>query len=94
MAIGLAGGVERALVAVVQEAYVQCVSTRRVDELVQTLGLAGMSKSHGSVLCADLDAEVEAFRTRPLTGASDPYIWSDAPFVKRRGRGAWWRRRW
>jgi putative transposase len=69
---------ERALVAVVQEAYVQGVSTRRVDELVQALGLSGISKSQVSVLCAELDAEVERFRTRPLGAALYPYVWLDA----------------
>ena len=80
---------ERALVAVVQEAYVQGVSTRRVDELVQSLGLAGMSKSQVSLLCAELDAEVEAFRTRPLGGSHShyPYVWLDATFIKGRQAG-------
>ncbi|HLZ25599.1 MAG TPA: IS256 family transposase [Ktedonobacterales bacterium] len=78
---------ERALVAVVQEAYVQGVSTRRVDDLVQSLGLAGMSKSQVSLLCQELDAEVERFRTRPLTGACYPYLWLDATFVKGRQQG-------
>ena len=78
---------ERALVAVVQEAYVQGVSTRRVDELVQTLGLAGMSKSQVSVLCQELDAEVERFRTRPLAGSRYPYVWLDATFIKGRQAG-------
>jgi putative transposase len=77
---------ERALVAVVQEAYVQGVSTRRVDELVQALGLHGISKSQVSLLCAELDAEVERFRTRPLDG-SYPYVWLDATFVKARQQG-------
>lgn len=74
---------ERALVAVVQEAYVGGVSTRRVDGLVQALGLEGISKSQVSRLCAELDAEVERFRTRPLRGAY-PYVWVDATFVKGR----------
>jgi putative transposase len=78
---------ERALVAVVQEAYVQGVSTRRVDELVQTLGLAGMSKSQVSLLCAELDTEVERFRNRPLSGACYPYLWLDATFIKGRQQG-------
>ena len=78
---------ERALVAVVQEAYVQGVSTRRVDELVQSLGLAGMSKSQVSLLCAELDAEVERFRTRPLAGNCYPYVWLDATFIKGRRDG-------
>src|SRR6266581_5122642 len=72
---------ERALVAVVQEAYVQGVSTRRVDELVQALGLSGISKSQVSLLCQELDAEVERFRTRKLDG-NYPYIWLDATFLK------------
>src|SRR5690349_22159549 len=77
---------ERALVAVVQEAYVQGVSTRRVDELAQALGLQGISKSQVSVLCAELDAEVERFRARRLEGPH-PYVWLDATFVKVRDGG-------
>ena len=72
---------ERALVAVVQEAYVQGVPTRRVDDLVQALGMNGISKSQVSRLCQELDAEVERFRTRKLEGAY-PYVWLDATFVK------------
>jgi putative transposase len=72
---------ERALTAVVQEAYVQGVSTRRVDDLVKALGMSGISKSQVSRLRAELDAEVERFRTRKLTG-SYPYLWLDATFVK------------
>jgi putative transposase len=78
---------ERALVAVVQEAYVQGVSTRRVDELVQTLGLTGISKSQVSVLCRELDAEVECFRTRSLSDAVYPYGWLDATYLKARASG-------
>jgi transposase-like protein len=77
---------ERALVAVVQEAYLAGVSTRRVDDLVKALGLDGISKSQVSRLCAVLDAEVERFRARPLT-ATYPYIWLDATFVKVRDGG-------
>ena len=77
---------ERALVAVVQEAYVQGVSTRRVDDLVQALGMTGISKSQVSRLCQDLDAEVERFRTRRLDGPY-PYVWLDATFVKARDDG-------
>src|ERR671937_2600413 len=77
---------ERALVAVVQEAYVQGVSTRRVDELVKALGLDGISKSRVSRLCEALDAEVERFRTRWLDEAY-PYLWLDATFVKVRQDG-------
>jgi transposase-like protein len=77
---------ERALVAVVQEAYVAGVSTRRVDGLVQALGMEGISKSQVSRLCAALDEDVERFRTRPLTG-SYPYLWLDATFLKVREAG-------
>ena len=77
---------ERALVAVVQEAYVQGVSTRRVDDLVQALGMQGISKSQVSRLCAELDKEVERFRTRKLEGPY-PYIWLDGTFVKVRENG-------
>ncbi len=77
---------ERALVAVVQEAYVQGVSTRRVDELVQALGIGGISKSQVSRLCQALDGEVERFRTRRLEGPY-PYVWLDATFVKVREGG-------
>jgi putative transposase len=78
---------ERALVAVVQEAYVQGVSTRRVDELVQALGLSGISKSQVSLLCQELDAEVERFRTRPLSETVYPYVWLDATYLKARSSG-------
>jgi transposase-like protein len=77
---------ERALVAVVQEAYVQGVSTRRVDELVRALGIDGVSKSQVSRLCQALDAEVERFRTRPLDGPY-PYLWLDATYLKVRRDG-------
>jgi putative transposase len=77
---------ERALVAVVQEAYVQGVSTRRVDELVQALGMTGLSKSQVSRLCQELDGEVERFRSRRLEGPY-PYVWLDATFVKVRDGG-------
>jgi transposase-like protein len=77
---------ERALVAVVQEAYVQGVSTRRVDDLVQALGMTGISKSQVSRLCQALDQEVERFRTRPLVGPY-PYVWLDATYLKVRRDG-------
>jgi transposase-like protein len=77
---------ERALAAVVQEAYVQGVSTRRVDDLVKALGLEGVSKSQVSRVCQALDAEVERFRTRRLEGPY-PYVWLDATFVKVRQDG-------
>jgi len=77
---------EQALVAVVREAYVQGVSTRRVDELVKALGLDGISKSQVSRLCQALDEEVERFRQRRLEGEY-PYVWLDATFVKAREGG-------
>src|ERR671938_1665136 len=77
---------EKALVAVVQEAYVQGISTRRVDDLVKALGLDGISKSQVSRLCQALDAEVERFRARPLVGPY-PYVWLDATYVKAREAG-------
>ena len=77
---------ERALVSVVQEAYVQGISTRRVDDLVQALGMQGISKSQVSRMCAELDKEVESFRTRKLTGPY-PYVWLDGTFVKVRDNG-------
>ena len=77
---------ERALVAVVQEAYVHGVSTRKVDELVKALGMTGISKSQVSRLCEELDEEVERFRERPLEGTY-PYVWLDATYVKARQDG-------
>ena len=77
---------ERALVTVVQEAYVQGVSTRRVDDLVQALGMRGISKSQVSRVCAELDREVERFRTRKLDGPY-PYVWLDGTFIKVREGG-------
>ncbi len=72
---------ERALLAVVQEAYVQGVSTRRVDALVQALGMEGISKSQVSRMCQDLDQEVDTFRTRRLEDVY-PYVWLDATYIK------------
>jgi putative transposase len=77
---------ERALSAVVQEAYVHGVSTRKVDELVKALGMDGISKSRVSELCEELDEEVERFRGRPLDGAY-PYVWVDATYLKARQDG-------
>jgi transposase-like protein len=77
---------EKALMAVVQEAYVQGISTRRVDDLVQALGMQGISKSQVSRRCAELDKEVERFRTRKLKGPY-PYVWLDGTFVKVRESG-------
>jgi putative transposase len=78
---------EQALVAVVQGAYVQGVSTRRVDDLVRALGMTGISKSQVSRLCAGLDAEVERFRSRRLEGPY-PYVWLDATALKVRQEGS------
>ena len=78
---------ERALLAVVQEAYVLGVSTRRVEDLVETLGISGLSRSQVSRICGALDAEVEAFRSRSLEGEAYPYLWLDATYVKVRDGG-------
>jgi putative transposase len=78
---------ERALLAVVQEAYVQGVSTRRVDDLVRALGIEGISKSEVSRICASLDAEVAAFRGRPLGELACPYLWLDATYLRVREGG-------
>jgi transposase-like protein len=78
---------ERALVAVICECYVRGVSTRRVDGLVKTLGMEGISKSQVSALARTLDAEVAAFRSRPLDAGPYPYLWLDALSVKAREEG-------
>ena len=78
---------ERALLAVIQEAYVSGVSTRRVDDLVRAMGIDGISKSEVSRICAALDAEVERFRCRPLGDAAYPYLWLDATYLKVREAG-------
>ncbi len=77
---------EKALVAVIQEAWIGGVSTRRVDELVQAMGLGGISKSTVSKLCKDIDDRVNAFLDRPLTGEW-PYLWLDATYLKQREGG-------
>ena len=79
-------GCEQAIVAVVMEAYVNGVSTRKVDRLVEQLGIHGMTKDRVSALCRALDEQVRAFRERPLEGAH-PYLWLDAKLVKVRDRG-------
>ncbi|HEX4980196.1 MAG TPA: IS256 family transposase [Ilumatobacteraceae bacterium] len=80
--------IDRALFAVVMEAYVHGVSTRKVDDLVKSLGLeAGISKSEVSRICAQLDDDLEAFRTRTLGHVEFPYVFVDATFVKGRVRG-------
>src|SRR5262247_3600210 len=77
---------EKALTAVVQEAYVQGVSTRAVDDLVQAMGMSGISKSQVSRLCAEIDDRVKAFLARPIEG-DWPYLWIDATYVKVRQNG-------
>jgi transposase-like protein len=77
---------EKALVAVVQEAYVNGVSTRKVERLVTQLGLTSMSRSAVSRLCSGLDEQVRIFRERPLAG-SYPYLWLDAKVEKVREPG-------
>ena len=77
---------EKALTAVVQEAYVQGISTRSVDELVKALGMSGISKSQVSRLCAEIDEKVKAFLGRPIEG-DWPYLWIDATYVKVRQNG-------
>jgi transposase-like protein len=72
---------EKALAAVIQEAYVQGVSTRSVDELVKAMGMTGISKSQVSRLCEEIDGKVKAFLDRPIEG-DWPYLWLDATYVK------------
>ena len=72
---------EKALTAVIQEAYVQGVSTRSVDDLVKAMGGTGVSKSQVSRLCEEIDDRVKAFLDRPLEG-DWPYVWLDATYVK------------
>jgi transposase-like protein len=77
---------EKALVAVIQEAYIQGVSTRAVDDLVKAMGMSGISKSQVSRLCKDIDARVKAFLERPIEG-DWPFIWLDATYLKARQHG-------
>jgi putative transposase len=77
---------EKALAAVVQEAYVHGVSTRSVDDLVKAMGMTGISKSQVSRLCSEIDEKVKAFLTRPIEG-DWPYLWVDATYVKVRQSG-------
>jgi transposase-like protein len=77
---------EKALTAVIQEAYIQGVSTRSVDDLVKALGMSGVSKSQVSRLCEEIDARVKTFLDRPLEG-DWPYLWIDATYVKVRNNG-------
>ena len=77
---------EKALTAVIQEAYIQGVSTRSVDDLVKALGMSGISKSQVIRLCAEIDERVTAFLERPLEG-DWPYLWIDATYLKVRQNG-------
>jgi putative transposase len=77
---------EKALAAVIQEAYVQGISTRSVDDLVKALGMSGISKSQVSRLCGEIDERVNAFLSRPIEG-DWPYLWIDATYVKVREAG-------
>ena len=77
---------EKALAAVVQEAYVHGVSTRSVDDLVKAMGMTGISKSQVSRLCEEIDDKVKAFLSRPIEG-DWPYLWIDATYVKVRQSG-------
>ena len=77
---------EKALTAVIQEAYVQGVSTRSVDDLVKAMGMTGISKSQVSRLCGEIDGKIADFLNRPLEG-DWPYVWLDATYVKGRRDG-------
>ncbi len=77
---------EKALAAVIQEAYVQGVSTRSVNELVKAMGMTGISKSQVSRLCGEIDGKIATFLDRPLEG-DWPYLWLDATYVKARRDG-------
>ena len=77
---------EKALTAVIQEAYVQGISTRSVDDLVKAMGMSGISKSQLSRLCEEIDDKVKAFLERPIEG-DWPYLWIDATYVKVRENG-------
>ena len=72
---------EKALTAVIQEAYIQGISTRSVDDLVRAMGLEGVSKSQVSRLCTEIDERVRDFLARPIEG-DWPYLWLDATYVK------------
>jgi putative transposase len=87
--------VDQALFAVVMEAYLHGVSTRKVDDLVRALGAdSGISKSEVSRICADLDAEVSAFRDRSLAGQVFPYVFVDATYGKHGSTAGWSPRPW
>jgi putative transposase len=77
---------EKALTAVIQEAYIQGISTRSVDDLVKAMGMSGISKSQVSRLCGEIDGRVKAFLERPIEG-DWPYVWMDATYIKVRRAG-------
>ena len=77
---------EKALTAVIQEAYIHGVSTRSVDDLVKAMGMSGISKSQVSRLCEEIDERVNTFLTRPIEG-DWPYLWIDATYIKVRQNG-------
>jgi putative transposase len=77
---------EKALAAVIQEAYIQGISTRSVDDLVKSMGMTGISKSQVSRLCEEIDERVGAFLSRPIEG-DWPYLWIDATYLKVRQAG-------
>jgi transposase-like protein len=77
---------EKALTAVIQEAYIQGISTRSVDDLVQALGGSGISKSQVSRVCEEIDERIQAFLDRPIEG-DWPYLWIDATYAKTRQAG-------
>jgi putative transposase len=77
---------EKAIAAVVQEAWIGGLSTRKVDDLVQAMGMTGISKSQVSVLCQEIDERVHSFLNRPIEGEW-PYLWLDATYLKVRQSG-------
>nr|WP_281040271.1 transposase [Rhizobium ruizarguesonis] len=77
---------EKALTAVIQEAYIQGISTRSDDDLVKAMGMSGISKSQVSRLCEEIDVKVKAFLDRPIDGEW-PYVWVDATYLKVRSGG-------
>jgi transposase-like protein len=77
---------EKALTAVIQEAWIAGVSTRKVEDLVQAMGMSGISKSQVSKLCKEIDERVSSFLERPLEG-DWPYLWLDATYLKQRQGG-------
>ena len=77
---------EKALTAVIQEAYIQGISTRSVDDLVKAMGMSGVSRSQVSRLCGEIDERVKTFLDRPIEG-DWPYLWIDATYLKVRENG-------